>query len=100
METSSLDTELSILTRLVSQGQPDFPPDVARAILSLSFPQQDIDRMNELADKVQESPFIGQECSEVESYRRVGHWLSIMKSRARRSLAAAGMEPKASASVV
>ena len=93
METSTLDTELSILTRLVSPEQPDFPPDVARAILSLSFPQQDIDRMNELADKVQESPLTGQECIEVESYRRVGHWLSIMKSKARRSLAVACVEP-------
>lgn len=51
METNALDTELSIMTRLVSPEQPDFPPDVARAILCLSFPQQDMDRMNELADK-------------------------------------------------
>ncbi len=93
METSTLDTELSILTRLVSPERPDFPPDVARAILSLSFPQRDTDRMNELADKGQESPLTGQESIEVESYRRVGHWLSIMKSNARRSLVVADVEP-------
>jgi len=93
METNTLDTELSIMTRLVSPEQPDFPPDVARAILCLSFPQQDMDRMNELADKGQEYPLTGQECVEVESYRRVGHWLSIMKSKARRSLAVGDVEP-------
>jgi uncharacterized protein YnzC (UPF0291/DUF896 family) len=49
--------------------------------------------MNELADKSQEGDLTPQEHVEVESYRRVGHWLSIMKSKSRQSLQAAGVQP-------
>jgi uncharacterized protein YnzC (UPF0291/DUF896 family) len=93
METATLDTELTIITRLVAPDEPFYPPEVARAILGLAFAPVDVDRMNELADKAQESELSPQEQVEVESYRRVGHWLSIMKSKARRSLAATRVEP-------
>jgi uncharacterized protein YnzC (UPF0291/DUF896 family) len=93
METATLDAELSIITRLVAPERAAFPPEVARAILTLSFPQEDVDRMNELADKSQEGDLTPQEHAEVESYRRVGHWLSIMKSKSRQSLQAAGVQP-------
>jgi hypothetical protein len=91
METATLDSELSIITRLVAPERPTFAPEVARAILALSFPQEDVERMNELADKAEEGDLTPQEQVQIESYRRVGHWLSIMKSKARQSLNAAGL---------
>jgi uncharacterized protein YnzC (UPF0291/DUF896 family) len=86
METATLDTELSIISRVVAPQRATFSPEVAHAILSLSFPQEDTHRMTQLADKSKEADLTAEEQVELESYRRVGHWLSMMKSKARQSL--------------
>lgn len=92
MQTATLDTELSIISRVVAPQQATFRPEVANAILSLCFPQEDVDRMTQLADKSKEADLTAEEQIELESYRRVGHWLSTMKSKARQSLKASAAD--------
>jgi uncharacterized protein YnzC (UPF0291/DUF896 family) len=42
--------------------------------------------MHELAGKAQDGTLTGAEAAELESYRRVGRLLDLMRSKARRSL--------------
>ena len=58
----------------------------ARAILNLDFQQTDKDRMRELLAKAKEGTLTANEEVEMDNYERVGHMLSLMKSKARRSL--------------
>jgi len=58
----------------------------ARAILNLDFQQTDKDRMRELLAKAKEGTLTANEKVEIDNYERVGHMLSLMKSKARRSL--------------
>jgi uncharacterized protein YnzC (UPF0291/DUF896 family) len=59
---------------------------LARYLLSRDFRAVDFDRMNVLAQKVSEGTVTESECSEVASYRHVGHLLALMQSKARTSL--------------
>jgi hypothetical protein len=65
-------------------------PEVARSILELAFPPEDIARMHELSNKAKQGPLTPEEQDEVESYSRVGSILGIMKSKARVALKKAG----------
>jgi hypothetical protein len=47
--------------------------------------------MHELALRAQAGCLIAAEESELESYRRIGRLLEVMRSKARRSLARAGL---------
>ncbi|HLG15699.1 MAG TPA: hypothetical protein VJH03_14530 [Blastocatellia bacterium] len=59
---------------------------MARYILTLSFPQADIGRMRELAEKARDGTLTLKEHIELDNYEHVGHVLSLMKSRARKAL--------------
>ena len=61
-------------------------PEVARCILALQFPQADIDRMHELAAKARAGDLTLKERVELDNYERAGHVLSLMKSKARKTL--------------
>lgn len=86
METTCANNDFLILDRLVAPGQSDLPPDVAHGFLQLSFPEEDRRRMNELAEKASLGTLTAEEQDELHSYERVGHLLSLLKSKARRSL--------------
>jgi hypothetical protein len=86
METTYANNDLAILDRVVAPGQPDLPSDIAQGFLRLSFPEEDRRRMNELAEKASLGTLTAGEQEEVDSYERVGHLLSLLKSKARRSL--------------
>jgi hypothetical protein len=58
----------------------------ARAILELDFKQPDKDRMRALLAKAKKGTLTAKEKVEIDNYERVGHMLSLMKSKARRSL--------------
>jgi hypothetical protein len=86
METTYANNDLAIMDRVVAPDRPDLPPDVARGFLRLSFHDDDRRRMNELAEKADLGTFTPEEQAELDSYERVGHLLSTLKSKARRSL--------------
>lgn len=58
----------------------------ARAILELDFKQTDKDRMRVLLAKAKKGTLRAKERVEIENYERVGHMLSLLKSKARRSI--------------
>jgi hypothetical protein len=80
----------TIWGRLLGSNQATRVAEVARAILELKFPPEDIARMHELSSKAKQEPLTPAEQDEVESYSRVGSILGIMKSKARVALKEAG----------
>lgn len=79
-------SEAALWGRLFDPTSHELSTDLARYILTLKFPQPDIDRMHELAEKARAGTLTLEEHIELDSYERVGHVLSLMKSKARKSL--------------
>jgi hypothetical protein len=85
--------EAAILGRLIRPEQDDLSPDAARSILRLDFDAQDRVRMHELAVKAQQGTLTTADEAELASYRGVGRLLELLRSKARRSLKRAGLDP-------
>lgn len=85
METLTRN-EVTIFERLVDSGKEALSPAAARYILALEFRPEDRERMHELSRKAQEGELSADDEVEMDSYERVGHLLSIMKSKARKAL--------------
>ena len=79
--------EAEILTRVISPGDPSLGRQVAEAILALGFEPADKQRMELLAEEARAGTPSAEERAEAESYERVGHFVSLLKSKARQSLA-------------
>jgi hypothetical protein len=84
--TQSPNREAAILTRLVGADGLDFSAEAARAILAIDFGPSDKSRMRQLSAKAREGTLSHDEQAEIDSYERVGHFLNILQSKARRSL--------------
>jgi hypothetical protein len=84
MRTISHDAD--ILSRVVNPTQANLAPEVARAFLQFEFPQKDRDRMHVLAVKAQQGTLLADEEDELQSYRRIGYFLDLMRSKARKTL--------------
>ena len=80
------EKEVAILDRLLETERPSLAPEAARAILTIEFQEKDRRRMDELAEKAREGILTSEEQGELESYERVGTFLSLFKSKARKSL--------------
>ena len=84
--SSQLDTpnsEAPILARLI-QAKADMRREVAQDLLSIDFSQDDIERMNFLAERAREGSLSPEETAELDSYLHVGSLLTIIQSNARR----------------
>jgi hypothetical protein len=79
-------TDVDILNEMVSPDGSDLPPEGAKALLALQFTPKAISRMNELAEKNRLDLISSSEQEEMEKYRRVGNFLSVIKAKARLSL--------------
>lgn len=71
---------------MVKPNRADFSPKVAEALLKLDFDQTDRDRMHELAVKNQDGGLTKTEEEELHSYRRIGYFADLIRSKARISL--------------
>jgi hypothetical protein len=80
-------TEADILGEVIAPDQPTLPEASARSILSLSFNERAIERMNELAEKNRRGELSENECRLLEMYQRVGNFLNLLQAKARLSLA-------------
>lgn len=78
--------EAAILSRLVKPNRADISPEAAEALLKLDFDPLDRERMHELAVKSQEGSLTKAEEEELHSYRRIGYFVDLMRSKARISL--------------
>jgi hypothetical protein len=79
-------SEVDILSRLIAPEKPGLPEKLAAQILSLDFGGDDRARMDELAAKARDGTLTPEERVEMENYMRVGHFLSLLKSKARVTL--------------
>jgi hypothetical protein len=79
-------SEVAIFGRVLEPEEATLDVAAAKAILNLDFNQADKDRMHELLGKAKKGTLTGDEQVEIDNYERVGHMLSLMKSKARRSL--------------
>jgi hypothetical protein len=86
-DTSTMYAESAILTRVIVPSTGNLPATAAEVFLGLSFPQSDIERMNDLADKNRHGEASQAELEELEHYSRVGNLINLLQSKARRSLA-------------
>jgi len=78
--------EAEILSRVIAPEEPTLPPDTAKILLSFDFPEEDRARMEQLAEKAREGTLTPEEQAEIDCYERVGHFLSLLRSKARLSL--------------
>jgi len=78
-------TEAAILRRVIRPEQAGWAPEAARAILAMTFPPVDMERMRVLTEKAKKGEVSADEEKELENYRHVGRLLEVMKSKARLS---------------
>ena len=78
-------TEAEIWLRILHPDQ-ELSPQVARAILTLTFPPADLARMHALSIKARAGTLSSDEDGEMENIERVGSILSTLKSKARQVL--------------
>lgn len=87
MNTSAIETaEASILARVIAPEEPTLPPAVAKELLKWGFPDADKQRMSELAARARQGTLTAEEQISLDGYERVGSFLGLVKSKARRSL--------------
>lgn len=79
-------TDADILQLVVAPQEPALAPSAAESLLKLHFTDAQIVRMHELADKNNAGTISSTERAEMESYARVGNFLSLIQSKARLSL--------------
>lgn len=87
MPTSATPTEAAIWARIIEPKRNGLSAAAARSLLKLRFPNRDLQRMNELAQKNQEGLLSEAEREELEAYVKVGDLLSLLQLKARKSLA-------------
>ena len=87
MKTATLapKTEAEVWLSILHPDQ-ELPPRVARAILGLSFPQDDVARMRELSARARAGTLTPEDDAEMDNFERVGSILSTLKSKARQVL--------------
>ena len=79
-------TETAILARIIAPDDPGLNRQFAQAVLSFAFRPDDQERMQQLSEKASEGTLTPDEQEEMDSYERVGHFISILQSKARMSL--------------
>ncbi len=86
IDDQSVASEVSILARLLGNDPGELPLAMARYILTLGFTDHDKARMHVLAVRNQEQTLNPTEKEELFAYVKAGSILSILKSKARRTL--------------
>ncbi len=85
--------EAGILERLLDLERSFLSQEAARSLLVLRFSPEDQERMHELAVKAQEDLLTPEDQADLDSYRRIGLLLSLLKSKARKLLKIRGRKP-------
>lgn len=84
------DHEVAILARLLADEEASLPDALARYFLGLEIGDRDRARMHDLAVRNQDDALSPEEREEMLAFAKASTLLSILKSRARRSL---GVKP-------
>jgi len=84
--THARETEVTILARILGNGDGQLPRDLARYIVELEFSDRDKARMHDLAVRNQDDALSAGEKEEMFAFGKAGTLLSILQSKARRTL--------------
>jgi hypothetical protein len=84
--SASSDNEVTILARFLTNGNGPLPKNLARYILNITISEQDKARMHELAVRNQDDALSPAEKKEMHDFGKAATVLSILKSKARRTL--------------
>jgi hypothetical protein len=84
--TTRHESEVTILARVLANGDGRIPCELARYIVDLDFSDRDKARMNDLATRNQDGALSSTEQDELFGFAKAGTTLSILKSKARRAL--------------
>jgi hypothetical protein len=79
-------SEAAIFSRIFEPEKPTLSAEAAASLLKLDFNRRDRERMNQLSAKASEGSLTAEEDAELENYIHVNHLLTIIQSKARRSL--------------
>jgi len=80
------ENEVTILARILGNENGHLPKDLARYILDLHVSERDKARMHDLAVRNQDDALTPAEKEEMYAYGKATTLLSILKSKARRTL--------------
>ena len=80
-----ITSEMAIFKRIVLPAKTPQGQQVAQALTDLDFSPQDVERMEELAEKARQGTLTPEEERAISSYERVGHYLSILQSIGRKA---------------
>lgn len=82
IETTVRESEM--LTRVLEPVVEALNVETARVLAGIEFSRKDTDRMHELAEKNRSDELDDAEREEMDAYIRVGNFLGILQSKARR----------------
>jgi hypothetical protein len=80
------DNEVTILARVFDDERELLPLDLARSIVDVEFSERDKARIHELAVRNQAGILAPEEKEELVAFAKAGTLLSILQSKARRTL--------------
>ena len=80
------NSEAAIWNRVVDPNAADLSREGAESLLRIHLPDNDRQRVNDLAEKARQGTLSAAEETELENYRHVGRLLELLKSKARQSL--------------
>jgi hypothetical protein len=86
ISSTAIPTIDAAIWQRVTQFDKPPSPTAARELLKLQFPEEDRERMRDLAAKARAGRLTPQEEDETEAYERLGCLLDIVHSQARRVL--------------
>lgn len=76
-------SETAIWERVIQPERANLPPGAAQFFLSLSFGQDDLARIHELAAKNQQGTLSAEEAEALRNYRQIGLQIDLLRSKAR-----------------
>ena len=79
-------SEAAILSRILDIERSLASAELARDVIAWDFPLEDKQRMTELLEKAKAGQLTKSEKIAAENYERVGHLISMLKSKARVAL--------------
>ena len=85
-EATIENTRGAIWTRIVEPDRGDLPAEAAVFLLKLDFREADHQRLAELNQKANEGLLTASERAELEEYIRESDLITLLQSKARRSL--------------
>ena len=80
------ETEVTILARVFDNERGELPRELARSLLDADFSDRDKARMHDLAVRNQDDALTPAEREELFAFAKAGTLLSILQSKARRTL--------------